>query len=217
LAGTARAHRNYRDRLGEFGDYSADRARDERLARNAWARFTAATWGLSAIDYWLRPRLDIEEAVSERVVLSAPAITRGSVILRSLLVPGAGQEFANHRRRGARRLGAALAAGAGVVVADGAVERDQTQADWAKALIDSAGPSERASRLRDWERRKHELQSSEDLRRGLRYALIGAYFANVVDALFGPVGRPVREGKARLSTSATVRPDRTEFQATLRF
>lgn len=217
LFATTRSHAMYRDRLSEFGDYAADRARDERLARNAWARFTAATWGVSAVDYWLRPRLSIEEVANQRLVLSAPQVTRTAIVWRSLLIPGAGQEFANHRGRGSLWLGATLAAGAGLVIADGMVERDQTRADWAEVFIDSVGPSERPGQVREWERRKRDVQSSEDLRRGFRYGLIGTYLANVIDAIFVPMGRPAPVGKTRVSTSAIIRPDGSELVTTLHF
>lgn len=212
-----RAHLRYRDRLGEFGDYADDRARDERLARGAWARYAAATWAASAVDYWLRPRIDIEESATQRAVLSAPTLSRTSILWRSIVIPGAGQEFANQQGRGALWLGAVFAAGAGIVIADGMVERDQTQVDWAEVMIDSAGPSERPERVREWERQKRDLQSSEDLRRGFRYALIGTYLANVIDAFFVPTGKPAPAGRTNLSTSAIIRPDGPEFQATLRF
>ena len=217
LASAMRAHLMYRDRLSEFGDYAADRARDERLIRNDWARYAAATYVVSAVDYWLRPRLEIDEVAAGRVVISAPTVSRTAIVWRSMIVPGAGQEFANHQWRGAGWLGAALAAGAGFVVADGMVEHDQTRADWAEVAIDSAGPSERALRIREFERRRRDVQSSEDLRRGFRYALIGAYVANVIDALFVPAGSPATVGSKRVSTSAIVGPDGPQFAATVRF
>jgi hypothetical protein len=212
----SRAHLRYRDRLKEFGGFAADRARDERLARDSWARYTAATWALSALDYCIRPRLEIAETAPERVTVAVPALSRGAIVWRSLIVPGAGQEFANHRWRGALWLGTFLAAGAGLSVADGLVERDQTRVDWAEALVDSAGPSERAARLRDLETSKSDLQSSEDLRRGFRYAVMGAYIANVIDAMLVPV-RPPAQTEPRLSTSIPITPHGAAVQATLRF
>jgi hypothetical protein len=52
-----RSHAYYRFRLDDVGPYSADRVQDEKSYRNAWLIYGGAVWGLSAIDYWIRPRL----------------------------------------------------------------------------------------------------------------------------------------------------------------
>jgi len=211
-------HFEYRDRQDEFGAFAADRALDERKARNSWAKYAGATWAISAVDYAIRPRLAIEESTPSRFTLSVPTITRGGVLWRSVLVPGAGQDFANQRVRGTLWLGAALAAGAGLVVADGMVERDQTDADWAEAFLDSAGPSELPARLRDVEVKRNDLQSSEDLRRGFRYAIVGVYLASLIDALLLPIHEAgvTRDGRVS-ATFAPLTPQGPSAQVTLRF
>ena len=212
------AHFKYHDRLDEFGAEAADRALDERKARNSWLKFAGATWALSAVDYWIRPRLAVEESTPSRITLSVPTISRGAILWRSALVPGAGQDFANRRVRGALWLGAALSTAAGLVVVDGMVERDQTDVDWAEALLDSAGPSELLVRLRDLEVKRNDLQSSEDLRRGFRYAIVGVYVAGLIDAFLVPIHEPAGTKEGRVSTVfAPLTPQGPSVQVTLRF
>jgi hypothetical protein len=190
LFGAGRSHLRYRDRLDEFGDYAADRALDERRSRDNWVRFGAATWGVSALDYMIRPRFDVREASPGRLALIAPTTGRGGALWRSLLVPGAGQEFAGHRSRGTLWLGAVLAAGAGVVIANGSVDQAQTKVDWTTTLIDSAGPSERVVLQRELEVRKNDLQEAVDARRGTGIALVAIWIANVLDAAIMTVAEP---------------------------
>jgi hypothetical protein len=228
LVASGFAHFRYRDRLDEFGAQAGDRAQDERKSRNSWAKFAGATYGLSVLDYWIRPRLAIEESTPSRITISVPTLSRGGILWRSVLVPGAGQDYANQRVRGALWLGAALSAAAGFVVADGIVERDQTDVDWAQATIDSAGsgpfgPTEQLAhleRLHNLEAKRNDLQSSEDLRRGFRYAMIGVYLANILDAFLvpthGPAGSAVQE--PRVSTSVIpLAPSGPSVQVTYRF
>ncbi|HKQ18277.1 MAG TPA: hypothetical protein VJW75_00890 [Candidatus Eisenbacteria bacterium] len=211
------AHLDYRDRLDEFGGNSGDRALDKRRARNSWVKYAGATWALSAVDYWIRPRLGLEESTPSRVTLSVPTLNRTSIVWRSVLVPGAGQDYANHRARGALWLGATLAAAAGFVVADNIVEEDQTEVDWAETLVDSAGPSELLPRLQELEVKRNDLQSSEDLRRGLRYATIGVYLAGVIDAFLVPTQGPATK-ESRVSASfAPLTPNGPTMQVNLRF
>jgi len=217
IAASALAHIRYRNHLDDFGAHAEDRAQDERLARKSWAKFAGATWALSALDYWIRPRLAVEESTPTRITLSVPKLSRSAILWRSVLVPGAGQDFANQKTRGALWLGAALSTAAGFVVADGIVERDQTEADWAEALVDSAGPSEKVQRLRDLEVKRNDLQSSEDLRRGFRYAMAGVYVASIIDAFLVPTHGPATT-ESRVSTSISpLTPRGPEVQLTLRF
>jgi hypothetical protein len=212
------SHFEYRDRLDRFGAQAADEALDERKARNSWVKFAGATWAVSAVDYWIRPRLAVVESNPSRVTLSVPTISRSGILWRSALIPGAGQDFANQRVRGALWLGAGLAAAAGFVVADGMVERDQTDADWAEAYLDSSGPAELTVRLRDLEVARNDLHSSEDLRRGFRYAMIGVYLAGLVDALLVPTHSPAAVPESRVSTMILpVTPNGPAVQVTLRF
>jgi hypothetical protein len=216
LGAGVRSHLLYRDRLREFGPYAADRAADEKRFRDKWDLYVAGTWALSAVDYWIRPRLDLESSSPTQVTISAPPLSRGAVVWRSMLVPGAGQDFANSPGRGAFWLGATLAAGAGFIVAEGMVEREQTKLDWARAMIDSVGPSERPARQREAEQRKSDLQSNEDFRRGMRYAMIGCYVANLIDALLIPIHAPATPAR-RVSTAIPVSPDGAAVQVTVRF
>ena len=211
------AHLEYRERLDEFGANSGDRALDKRIARNSWVKYAGATWAVSAVDYWIRPRLGLEESTPSRITLSVPTVSRSAILWRSALVPGAGQDYANHRARGAFWLGAALTAAAGFVVADGMVEEDQTEVDWAETLVDSAGPSELVVRLRDLELKRNDLQSSEDLRRGLRYATIGVYLAGLVDAFLVPTQGPATKESRVSASMAPLTPNGPTVQVNLRF
>lgn len=212
-----RAHLRYRDRLKEFGGYAADRARDERHERNNWFTYGLAVWGVSAVDYWIRPRFELEDPTTSHVTLIVPRVSRASVAWRSILVPGAGQEYGNHSTRGLAWLGSFLAAGAAFTISDNAVQRNQTKLDWARVMVDSAGPSERPVRLRDVEVRQNDLQSSEDVRRGLRYAMVGIYLANVMDALLMPIRRPGAAEPPRVSAAFPVSPEGAGVALTFRF
>jgi hypothetical protein len=212
-----RAHLRYRDRLDEFGDLASRRAQDERSARSDWITYGAAVWTLSAVDYWIRPRLDIQESTPTHVLLSVPRIGRSQILWRSLLVPGAGQDFSNHEIRGTVWLAAFLGAGAGFTMAEVALKRDQTDLDWARAQVDSAGPSERPARLREVAVRQNDLQSSEDVRRGFRTAAIAIYAANVIDAMLVPIRRNQEAPPPRVSAAFPVGRDHAGFALTYRF
>lgn len=215
--GALNAHLQYRDRLREFGAYAENRARDERHERNNWFTYGLSVWGASAVDYWIRPRFQFEDSDPSHAVLSVPPVTRTGVAWRSLVVPGAGQEFGNQRARGAVWLGAFLAAGAGFTLADNQVKRDQTQLDWARLMVDSVGPSLRAKQLRQVEVATNDLQTSQDVMRGFRLALIGIYAANVVDALVMPIRRAPDAEPPRVSATFPVGPDRAAVSLHYRF
>lgn len=207
IFGAVRSHLRYRERLDEFGDYAEDRTLDDRRARDSWIEYGAATWGLSALDNMIRPRFTVRETSTSRLALVVPSTTRGGSLWRSLLVPGAGQEFAGHRFRGSFWLSAALAAGAGMVVANVSVDQKQTKVDWAEALIDSAGPSERLLRQREWEVLRNQLQEAQDARRGMGIAILGIWAANVIDAAVMTVS-PIPESEpGRLQASFPISPD----------
>lgn len=177
-----RAHLYYRDRLDEVGDYAADRAEDERYYRNSWVAYGAVVWGLSAVEYWIRPRIALVETTPTRLTLGVSKASRGGAMWRSILVPGAGQEYANHRTRAIVWLASVLGAGAGYVVADYRLRRDETDYKFAKINLDSAGPSEVALRQLQLEQASRSLDASKDIRHGFIVATATLYGLNLLDA-----------------------------------
>jgi hypothetical protein len=177
-----RAHVFYRQRLDEVGGFAADRAQDERYQRNAWLTYGAAVWGMSALEYWIRPRFSLIETTTSRLTLGVPKVTRVGAMSRSLFLPGAGQEYANHRTRGIVWLSAVLGAGAGYVVADYKVQRDETDLKWAQINLDDAGPSTVAQAQAELGQAERSLNASKDIRTAFLIGIVGFYALNVADA-----------------------------------
>jgi len=216
IAGGLKDHIQYRDRLDEFGPYAAARATDERRARKYWTQYVGAVWAASAVDYMIRPRMDLRESSPTRVTLTVPTVSRRDVLWRSLLVPGAGQTYANRNSRGALWLGASLAAGAGLVIANARVDRTQTNVNWTRTLIDSAGPSERPVLQRLLEVQKNDLQEDTDARRGFGLALAALWAANFIDAAIMTISEPGAK-PARLQASVPIGPDGAAVSLRYRF
>jgi hypothetical protein len=139
------------------------------------------------------------------------------MLWRSILVPGAGQEFGNQRARGLVWLGATLASGAAFVIAEGAVDHRSTDAQWARAQVDSAGPSARDDRIRDLERALSSLESARDLRDGFRAAILAIHAANVLDALVAPIRKDDGPGPPRVTLGAPLGPRRAALALSYRF
>jgi uncharacterized protein DUF5683 len=178
-----RAHLYYRDRLDEVGEFAADRAQEEKNQRNDWIIYSAALWGMSAVDYWIRPRFSLNETTPTRLTLGVPRATRGGAIWRSILIPGAGQEFGNHRTRSVVWLSTVILSGAGYVVADYRYDRDVTDLKWAQIGVDNATPAELPTREAQLAQAQRSLDESKDIRRGA--VVIGAafYALNVFDTM----------------------------------
>ena len=184
----AKAHSDYRERLDEVGEFPEDRARDERRYRNGWLIFTGATWAMSALDYWTRPRFDLAETTPSRLTHDVPTISRVGAVWRSIVVPGGGQDFSNHRTRGTIWLASVIAAGAGYVVTDYRVNRDRTDVKWAQIAVDEAGPGSIDEKLLELEQQNRDLAASEDARRGFAIAGITLYSLNLLDSMIMPLG-----------------------------
>jgi len=224
--GAIRSQLFYRDRLDEQGEYAASRAENYRDARNAWLIYTGAVWGVSAIDYWIRPRFAMSETTPSRLTLAVPKVSRGGAVWRSLLVAGAGQEYAGHRTRSLVWLSAVLFSGAGYVVGDYQVNYGQTQVDAAEeqvayALIeaDSLGPSG-SSALYDaqlqLQQAEGNLQASEDVRQGFLIAIIGFHLLSLIDASIMQITLPAPTGP-KISAIVPIRPDGPAVAVSLRF
>jgi hypothetical protein len=213
----ARAQVFYRRDLDRDDLHAGDRAEDDRIQRNRWLAYGAGVWALSAVDYWMRASVQVLRSTPEGLTLGTPAVTRGAVAFRSLLVPGAGQEFSNQRARGAVWLTATMAAGAGFIISENSIDRHESRARWSKALADSAGPSARPALLRGYEHELRSLQAARDAARGFRVAAITIVAANVLDALLMPIeGRPSTT-PPRVSLSVPVNPDAISLRLGYRF
>ncbi|HEX3112686.1 MAG TPA: hypothetical protein VHU20_05425 [Candidatus Eisenbacteria bacterium] len=213
----AKAHSDYRERLDEVGEFPEDRARDERRYRNGWLIFTGGTWALSALDYWTRPRFDLAETTPSRLTLDVPTITRVGAVWRSLLIPGAGQDFSNHRSRGTIWLASVIAAGAGYVITDYRVNRDETDVKWAKIGVDEAGPGTIDEKLLELEQQERDLSASQDARRGFAIAGITLYSLNLLDSMIMPLGyNPPKRAKVA-SIEPIVDPRMAGMSVNVRF
>jgi len=183
-----RSHLYYRDRLDEVGEYAEDRSRTERATRNAWLIYTGGVYAMSALDYWTRPRFDLAETTPSRLTLDVPTISRVGAVWRSIVVPGGGQDFSNHRTRGTIWLASVIAAGAGYVVTDYRVNRDRTDVKWAQIAVDEAGPGSIDEKLLELEQQNRDLAASEDARRGFAIAGITFYSLTLLDSMIMPLG-----------------------------
>jgi hypothetical protein len=176
------AHLSYRDRLDETGDFAEARARQERAHRNGWLIYSGGVWAMSALDYWIRPRLELVESTPTRLTVDVPQVTRVGALWRSLLVPGAGQEFANHRTRSTVWLGTVLFSAAGFVYADYRVNRESHELDVAEQAAAGAAPGNLEQALLRVEQEERDLSASRDLRTGFAIATAGFYALNLADA-----------------------------------
>jgi hypothetical protein len=214
--GAVRSQLFYRDRLDETGAYAASRADDYRDARNAWLIYTGAVWGLSAIDYWIRPRFAMSETTPSQLTLAVPKVSRFGAVWRSLLVAGAGQEYGGHRTRAVVWLAAVLGCGAGYVVADYQVNYGETQLESAQEQVYTAGPSEIEDALLAVQQKQNNLQASEDLRTSFAIATLGFQALSLIDACIMQIALPV-PSEPKISATMPLRPDGPAVAVSVRF
>lgn len=182
------SHVEYRDLISNPDLHSVDRGEDYQRGRNAWAVYFGAVYGLSAIDYWVRSRVDLVESTPSRITLSAPAVSRGGAVWRSFLVPGAGQEYSNRGGTGLFWLAATLAAGGSYVTADGIVSKYESDLSRAERAASVASPSDLALLTREISRKNSDIESMKDVRRGTLAAAAILHVLNVFDAALVPAG-----------------------------
>lgn len=217
LVQATRAHLDYRDRLDEPGAFSGLRAREERRVRNAWLAYGAGVWAVSAIDYWIRPRFAVQEATPTRLSLVIPTLDRQEVVVRSLIIPGAGQEFSNHGARGALWLTGVLAAGAGFTAAHAHLQHKRADLEFNQLLADSSGPGDQLEYLRRVAILRNDIRSAEDLRRGFGYAVLAIHAANIIDAMVLSIGPPEPATEPRVSATFPITPTYAGFALTYRY
>ena len=195
---------------------SQDRASDFQYARERWAIYTGGVWGLSALDYILRPRMRLLESTPTSVTISTPKLRRSGIVWRSLLVPGAGQAFANRRARGVAWLGATLAAGAAFFIADESHHRILTKLERAELRLATASPPEIPALQADVVHFTNRERDSKRLVDGLGLATLGIHAANILDAGLLPLGGHA-PGAQKMSLSAPVRRGGVSIAITHRF
>jgi hypothetical protein len=196
---------------------AADRAEDNRVYRNRWIGYTGVVWALSALDYASRARVQVLETSPARVTLGIPKVTRGAMLWRSLLVPGAGQEFAGQRSRGLAWLSTTLASGAAYVIADFEYERDLSRLSHGEADYAALDSTLKPAYLPAIVQLKKDADESKKWRRGFALAAAGFYALNLIDAFAVPIRRDDGTGEPRFSLTAPVAPDRAALTLSYRF
>ena len=170
---------------------------------------------MSALDYWIRPRISLVESTPTRLTVDVPQTSRVGAMWRSLLVPGAGQEFANHRTRSTVWLSTVLFSAAGFVYADYRVNRESDEVDFAQQAVDAApGDPEALLRL---EQENRDLEASRDLRTGFAIATASFHALNFVDATIMWLALPVPKGPKVATVEPIVGPEMTGAAVHLRF
>ncbi|HEV8128817.1 MAG TPA: hypothetical protein VGQ14_04105 [Candidatus Eisenbacteria bacterium] len=208
------AHLQLEDDLDTPGTIAGFDIREERHERNAWLIYGGAVWGMSAIDYWMRPRFTTHVVSTEKISVMVPTLNRGKVVGRSMFVPGAGQTYANHRTRGALWLLGVLAAGAGYAVGETMVASAQHDID-ENLYLAGQNPADSLLYLGRVKAANDDLASAEDLRRDFGYGAIGVYALNVLDAMMLSLHQKTETEP--LPLSATFGPDGTRIAVRFRY
>lgn len=208
------AHLEYQKDLDTPGTLASFDIQEERRERNAWLIYGGAVWGMSALDYWMRPRFATHVIATDRISVEVPTLNRGKVVARSLFVPGAGQAYANHRTRSSLWLLGVLVAGAGytvgeTMVADAQRDHDKNLYLAGQNPTDSLLYLDRAATARD------DLASAEDLRRKFGYGALGVYALNLLDAIALSLHQRVES--AAIPISATFGPGETRVALRFRY
>jgi len=157
-------------------------------ARNDWAIFTAATWGLSLLDsYVLAPGIEHAQVDLTDVDLTLAPMSRGKAVLRSLLVPGFGQTYA--RRNGAAALAfyGALGSLTGLLMAEHAYEESRLQVNALEDLYQDPGADPEALVLirAEIEDESETASDREQLRNIMAGITAGVWAVNLLDAWIG--------------------------------
>jgi hypothetical protein len=209
LGAVVRDHLEYGSNKDKTDFTSQDRAEGFRYARDRWAIYTGAVWGMSAVDNVIRSRVKLLDASQTRLTIGAPKLNRSSVVWRSLLVPGAGQDYAAQRTRGFLWLGGTLLSGAAYLTAGESLHRIQTKLARADVLLAAAGPAEVADRQADVDHFTDLESRSSRLVDRLALTTLVIYVANVIDAGIVPLGGGSSGDK--VSLSAPVGPRHAEI------
>jgi len=83
VGGTGAVLRNdlqYRTNHKRTDVVSQDKAYDFQYARERWSIYAGGVWGLSALDYILRPRMRLLQSTPTQVTIGTPRVTRSSVM-----------------------------------------------------------------------------------------------------------------------------------------
>lgn len=194
-----------------------DRAEDDRIYRNRWLGYVGVVWAISVLDYAERARVSVLETTPARVTLGIPEVTRGGIFWRSLLVPGAGQEFAGQRGRGLAWLSATLACGAAYVISDFEHERDLSRLSRGEKDYAALDPTLQPTYLPALVDLRKEADASRKWRKSFATAAAGFYALNLLDAITVPIRRDDGTGEPRFSLAAPMAPDRAALQLSYRF
>jgi len=218
IAATIRANIFYLEDADELDPGSQADAQDWKYQRNVWAAYTGGVWIMSALDYIIRARVDLLESTPTRITVGAPPVTRGSVILRSLVIPGAGQEFANQRGRSFWWLSATLASGAGYVIAVDSHHRIQTDLDQAQANLAAASPGDVPAREAEVAHFEESENNSAKVVRNWGYLALFVYASNLIDAaVLMPLHNPASSAPPKVSLSVPVSQDGVGLAISRRF
>ena len=162
---------------------------------------------MSALDYWIRPRIELVENTATRMTVDVPKATRAGAMWRSLLVPGSGQEFANHRTRSSIWLSTVLVSAAGFVVADYWVSRDEVDVKWAQIGVDTAPPAGLDQALLKLEQENRDLDVSRGVRHAFGIATVGFHALNLIDATVMYLSLPIPDHPKVATIAPIVSPE----------
>jgi len=172
-------------RIQEARDAGVEEAASS--ARNDWAIFAAATWGLSLLDtYALAPGIDRAQVDLTEVDLTLSPLSRGQAVLRSL-IPGFGQSYARRNGAGALAFYGALGSVTGLLMAEHAYEQSRLQVNALEDLYQDPGadPEALVAIRSEIEDESETASDRERLRNIMAGITAGVWAINLLDAWIG--------------------------------
>jgi hypothetical protein len=182
--------------LNVLQQHAANLHDDAGRARTRWLLMAGVAWGYSVLDQVaLRGGLRVQPRGLDTLAVLMEPVSRGQAVLRSFLVPGAGQAYAGHRSRGTLLL--MLSTGLTTFAMAGEHHYDRTLSEFHEAemryseLVSVGADVDRVNAASAAVQQRYGDATSARRTRNTFWALaVGAWGLNLLDAAMMDIPAP---------------------------